>query len=128
MDKKINPKNERQLLQNDWNFKFIKNPTEKTILEFKLFALKTFEENIGECLSANDQEIKIIEKNGLVIGVVEGMSQKGRILKNEWRNYHYILSSLNEAGEDLFIGVPMAIIIEYMGIIALVKSTYPKEA
>lgn len=40
-DSKIKPQNESSV-GNDWNFRFAKNPTRQTVLEFERVALGTF--------------------------------------------------------------------------------------
>lgn len=61
---------------------------------------------------------------GLLVSMANLNSEEARRLKREFRNYHFIMESCKA---KLVVGVPMACLLEWQGIVALVKAQLPRE-
>jgi hypothetical protein len=59
----------------------------------------------------------------LIIAVSNSFTEEAKLLKREFRNYHFILESCKK---KLVIGVPLTCLIEWEGVVALVKASIPK--
>jgi hypothetical protein len=51
-------------------------------------------------------------------------TEQARRLKREFRNYHFLMDSCKA---KLVVGVPLTCLIEWQGIVALVKAPIPQE-
>lgn len=60
------------------------------------------------------------EQMEIVLALDNETEDSVRLVKNEWRNYNYILSATRNQGR---IRVPLACIVEYKGVTVLVKAT-----
>lgn len=66
---------------------------------------------------------RVYETQDLTICVSNLFSEEARLLKKEFRNYHFILESCKD---KLIVGVPLTCLIELEGVVALVKATIPQ--
>ena len=83
--------------------------------------MKAFHSVIREDESSKDH-IRVYFKSGVMILVVDARTSDAKKIKAEFRNYHFIM----EACKDNFIvGVPLACLIEYQGLVAMVQSLIP---
>jgi hypothetical protein len=107
---------------NDWNMKFLRNPHEATIVEFEQVAGNAFlaawgrDDPLRGGLRDHDVE-------GLLVSVANLHSLEARQLKREFRNYHFVLEACKA---KLVVGVPLTCLIEWQGVVALVKAPLPR--
>jgi hypothetical protein len=60
---------------------------------------------------------------GMHVQIAHGFTQESKLLKSEFRNYHYILESCKE---DPILSVPLTCLIEHIGRVSLVKAMLPQ--
>jgi hypothetical protein len=102
----------------------LKNPHESTILEFEQAALDAFRVVWDRDGSVLADQRRVYESDGLKISVCNAFTEEARLLKREFRNYHFILESCKA---KLVVGVPLTCLLEWQGVVALVKAPIPYE-
>jgi hypothetical protein len=68
--------------------------------------------------------MRVYESEGLRVAISNLFSEDARMLKREFRNYHFLLESCKDRW---IVGVPMTCLIEWQGVVALVKAPLPYE-
>jgi hypothetical protein len=66
--------------------------------------------------------LRVYESEGLRVAISNLFSEDARLLKREFRNYHFILESCKD---KMIVGVPLTCLIEWQGVVALVKAPLP---
>ena len=108
----------------DWNLNFLRNPTETTIFQFEQVAVSALME-LWEKDSKSPSQRRIYDSQGLKIIVSDCFTQEAAYLKRQFRNYHFIIQACKN---KVVVGVPLCTLIEWQGIVALVKAAIPAEA
>lgn len=57
--------------------------------------------------------------------VTNARTVEAKKIKSEFRNYHFIMESCKE---NFVVGVPLSCLIEFMGLVGIVKALIPEQA
>lgn len=108
----------------DWNLKFLRNSSEGTIMQFQQAALSAFMAIWERDSNELGGKQRWYESEGLLVAASNVFSEEARLLKREFRNYHFILESCRDRW---IVGVPLTCLIEWQGVVALVKAPLPHD-
>ena len=91
-------------------------------------ALKSVWNEDSDCLT---ERLRVYQLQGIKILIANCFDEDGKksreakMLKRQFRNYHFILEACKN---KIILGVPLSCLIEWQGVVALVKATLPAQA
>lgn len=108
----------------DWNLRFYQNRNIQTLYEFKKVAIDAFFSSFKQDNSKKNN-LRIYDNDECTVKIANKFTVEAKRLKNEYRNFHFILEATNKRH---LIGVPLVCLIEFETVVGQVKARLPERA